>query len=65
MRLDEVHGVVNRHPGSNRTTRGVDIEEDVFIWVFAFQKQQLRDNQIGRFVCYRADQENDALFQKA
>ena len=61
--LDEVHGVVDRHAGRNRAAGAVDVEENIFIGVFAFQKQQLRHHQIGSLVVYRTHQEDNPLFQ--
>ena len=63
--LDEVHGVKNRHARAHRTARGVDVERNVFVGVFAFQEQQLRDHQIGGLVIDATDQKNHPLAQQA
>jgi hypothetical protein len=48
VRLDELHGVVDRHAGRDRTARGVDVEENVLVRIFRFKEQQLGDDQVGR-----------------
>ena len=62
--LDELHGVKNRHARIHRTAGRVDIERDVLVGVFRFQKQQLRHHQVGGHVIDRTNQKNDALFQQ-
>ena len=63
--LDEIHGVVDGHTGGDGTTRRIDVEMDVLIRIFCFKEEELRDNQVGRGVIDRADEEDDPLFQQA
>jgi hypothetical protein len=63
--LDELHGVVDRHPRRDRTARRVDVEEDVLVRIFRFQEQQLRHHEVGRRIIDRAHQENHPLAQQA
>src|SRR5471032_1604339 len=65
VRLDELHGVVDRHASCYRTARGVDVEMDVLVRVFRFKEQQLRTDQVGHVVLYRAHQKNHPLLEKA
>ena len=44
---DELHRVVDRHPGRDRAAGLVDVEIDVFLRVFGFEKEKLRDDQVG------------------
>src|SRR5262245_52565411 len=39
VRLDELHRVVDREPGGNRSTRAVDVQHDVLVGIFSFQEQ--------------------------
>src|SRR5690606_6172719 len=62
IRLNKLHGVVNRQTGRDRPTWRVDIEVNVLIGVFRFQKQKLSDNHIGHVIFNLAYEKNDALF---
>jgi hypothetical protein len=62
--LDEIHGVKNRHARADRATRGIDVERNVLVGVFAFQEQQLGHHQVGGLIVHRADQENHPLTQQ-
>ena len=55
VRLNEIHGIKHRHAGRYRSSGRVDVKENVFIGIFAFQKQHLRHNQIRRMVGNGAD----------
>ena len=63
--LDELHGVVDGHPGSHRTTRRVDVEMNVLLGIFSLQEQQLGNHQVGHVVLDLADQEDDPFLQQA
>ena len=65
VRLDELHGVVDRQAGRNRTAGRVDVEVDVLVGVFRLQEQHLRDHQVGRRVVHRTDQEDDPFLEQA
>src|SRR5207244_5059106 len=56
--LDELHGVVDGEPGRHRTARGIDVEKDVLVGVFRLEEKELRDDQVGRDLVDRADEEN-------
>src|SRR5690606_18591810 len=62
--LDELHGVVNRQAGSYRTARRIDIEMNIFIRVFRFEKQHLCNDEIGHVVFNGSYTENHTLFQE-
>ena len=64
VRLDETHGVVNRHACGNRTARRIDIQVDVLVRILRFQEQQLRHNQIRGHVVHRPDHKHHPLFQQ-
>src|SRR5471032_1859080 len=63
--LDELHGVVDRHTRRHRTARGVDVKMDVLVRVFRFKEQQLRADQVGHVVLYRADQKDHSFLEQA
>eukprot|EP01022_Parablepharisma_sp_SALTPOND_P014695 TRINITY_DN2018_c0_g1_i2.p1 TRINITY_DN2018_c0_g1~~TRINITY_DN2018_c0_g1_i2.p1 ORF type:complete len:1935 (-),score=514.39 TRINITY_DN2018_c0_g1_i2:42295-48099(-) len=65
LRLDELHGVEDRHAGRNRTARRIDVQGNVLVRIFAFQEQQLGDDQVGHRIIDRSNQENDAFLQQA
>ena len=65
VRLDELHGVVDRHAGGDGTARRVDVQMDILVRVFRFKEQQLRNDEVGHVVLYRANQEDHTLLQQA
>src|ERR1700694_2383404 len=42
VRADKLHRIVDGHAGGDRTARRIDINVDVFLWVFSFEKKKLR-----------------------
>ena len=62
VRLDEVHGVVHRHACGDGAAGRVDVEVDVLVGIFRFKEKHLRDDEVGRGVIDRADEEDDPLF---
>lgn len=65
IRLDVVHGVCNRKAGGDVPTGGVDVERDVFLWIFGSQKEELGDYKVRHMVINRAAEKHDALLEKA
>ena len=61
----EHHGVVDRHPGTDRTARGVDVERDVLGGVFGGQQQNLGAQSVGDIVVDLRAEEDDALGEQA
>jgi hypothetical protein len=64
LRLDEVHGVVDRHAGGHHAAWRVDVEADILFRVVRFQKQHLRHDGIGNVIIHPTHQEDDALAQE-
>jgi hypothetical protein len=64
VRLDELHGVVNREPGRDRTAWTVDVKQDIPIGVFRLEEQHLGDRQVGDPIIDGGADENDAVFQQ-
>ena len=62
--LDELHRVVNRQPCRDRSAGAVDVEQDVLVRIFRFQKQHLRDDEIGDRVVDRRADEDDAVLEE-
>ena len=50
VRLDMLHGVVNSQPGGDYAARTINIQMNVFVRIFRFQKQKLGDDHIGNIV---------------
>ena len=65
VRLDVLHGIVNRHAGSHAAPRAVNIQMNILVRIFRFQEQQLRDDNICHFIRNGARQKNDPVFQQA
>ena len=63
--LDILHGVIDRHSGTDLTTRTVYIEINILIRLIRFQKQQLGDNQVGHMIFNGASYKNDSVFEQA
>ena len=61
---NELHGVVNRHAGRDRSAGAVDVEPDVGIGVLAFQIQQLSADLIGDVVVHVGAEHDDSIFQQ-
>ena len=64
VRLHELHRVVDREARRHRAARRVDIERDVLIRVFRLEEEQLRDDQVGRHLVDRSDEEDDPLLEQ-
>ena len=60
----DVHGVVDRHRGSDASTRRVDVEVNFFAFVFTLQVQQLHHQLVGVAVINLALQKHDAVLQQ-
>src|SRR3954471_9066469 len=63
--LDELHRVVDRQPGVDLASRGVDVEADVLVGVFGLQVQQLGDDEVGDLVVDGRADEHDPLVEQA
>ena len=64
IRLDELHGVVDRQTRRHRSTGRVDIEKNIFFRVLGFEKQQLGHDQIGRDFIHRPHQKHHPLLEQ-
>ena len=62
--LQELHGVIYRHPCRNRAAGRVDVHVDVALWVVRVQEKQLRDDDVGDVVGHRRAEEDDAVHQE-
>src|SRR5262245_33296105 len=58
---DELHRVVNRQSGCNRTAWTVDVQGNIALRIFRFEKQKLRSNEIRNVVVDWGSNENDAV----
>src|SRR6185437_4098560 len=65
IRLDELHGVVDRQAGGDRPAGTVDVEVDVLVRILRLQEQHLRHDQIGDLVIDLADQKDHPFLQQA
>ncbi len=65
VRLDELHGVVDREARAHDAAGRIDVERDVLVGVLGLQEQHLRDHDVGHVVVDRADDEDHALLEQA
>ena len=64
VRPHELHRVVDRQPGRDRSARRVDVEVDVLLRILALQVQQLRRDHVRHLVVDRRAEKDDALAQQ-
>ncbi len=58
VRLHQLHGIVDGKAGGHATAGTIDVHLNIFIGIFLFQEQKLRDDQIGQIVVDRAADED-------
>ena len=63
--LHILHGVVDSQSGCHTASRRIDVEINVFLRIFRFKKEELRNHQVGKHIVDRGSKENDAVFEKA
>ncbi len=61
---DELHRVVDRHAGGDRTAGRVHVQPDVLLGVLALEVQQLRGDEVRDVVVHVGAEEDDALLQQ-
>ena len=61
----ELHRVVNGHARRDRSARRVDVQRNIFLGIFRFQKQQLGGDQVRDVVVNRRPDENDIVLEQA
>ena len=64
IRLDKLHGVVNRKARGDRAARRIDIELNVFFRIFGLQEEHLGGGQIGDVVVNRRADKDDVFFEE-
>ena len=62
--IDELHRVVNRQTGRNRTAGRVDVEMDVLVRILGLEEQQLRNHEVRHVILDRTDDEYDPLLEQ-
>lgn len=65
IRMDILHRIIDRKAGGHDAAGAVDVKMDIFRRVFGFQKEKLRNDDIGHMVFNLAVKEYDAVLQKA
>jgi len=50
LRPDILHRVIDRQAGGDHTPWRIDIEMNVFVWIFGLQKKHLGDDDIGHVI---------------
>jgi hypothetical protein len=63
--LNEAHRIVNRQPRGYAAARAVDVHVDVFVRIFFFEEEQLRDHEVGQVIVYGTADEDDAILEQA
>jgi len=61
---DVLHGVINSEASGDITTRRVDIDTDVLLWVFHLEEEELGDDGIGHGVINGGADKDDAVFKE-
>ena len=61
---DKLHGVVDTKSGSDTATRGIDIDGDVFAWIYRVEIQQLSLKGVGCIVVNLCAKEYDTIHHK-
>ena len=64
VRTDELHRIVDSHPGRNGPAGGIYVERDILVRILRLQKQQLRRDQVRHVVVDRSPQKDDAVFEQ-
>jgi hypothetical protein len=64
VRGDQLHRVVDRHPGGHRAAGGVDVEGDVAVGVVGGEQQELGGDPAGGLVVHLAGEVEDALVEE-
>ena len=65
LRLDVLHGIINCHTSRHRTAGAVDVQADIGIRVFHFQKEHLRHDGVRHVVVDFATQEDNTILEQA
>src|SRR5262249_13721028 len=60
-----LHGVINRESGCDVASDGVDIEFNVFFWIFGFEEEQLCNNNVGHDVCDLLPNKDNSIFKES
>jgi hypothetical protein len=61
IRLDELHGVVDRKAGRDRAARRIYVQLNVFLRVLSLEEEHLRGGQVGDMVVNRRADEDDVF----
>src|SRR5581483_5786230 len=64
LRLDVLHGVVDREAGGHRAARRIDVHVDVLLRVLGLEEEQLRDHQVREVITDRRTEDDDAIAKK-
>ena len=62
---DELHRVVDRHPGRDRSAGAVDVQPDVGVEILALEEQQLGADLVGDVVVDVGAEHDDAVLEQA
>ena len=65
VRLDVLHGVVDRHARGDRAAGRVDVQEDVLVRVLRGEQHHLRADGVGVLVAHLGAEPDDALAQQS
>src|SRR5207302_6568045 len=64
VRLDELHGVVDRQSRAHDAARGIDVERNVLVGVLGLEEQHLRDHDVGHVVIDLSHDEDHPLLEE-
>src|SRR5258708_26285258 len=61
--FDVIHRVEDGEASSNRASRRINVDVDIFLGVFRFKKEKLRDDQVRGIVINGSAQKDNTVFQ--
>ena len=61
---DVLHSIVDCEAVIHTATRAIDIELDVFVWIFIGKMEKLRDNDIGCHLSHFFAEEDNAILEQ-
>ena len=64
IRFNVLHGVINSHACTYTATGAIDVQMDIFVRIFRFQKEQLSNDNIRHVVIDGSGHKNYSVFEQ-
>ena len=65
IRPDKLHRIIDAHSRRDRTARRVDVQRNILLRIFGFQKQHLGRDQVRHIIVNGRTDKDDIVFQQA